>query len=95
MPESNILDLLTPPQPRNLPPQDCLGCNIVQSLLSFGGGLYMNLNSIFKDAEGRIDPKKHPLWWRNTVKSTGILLIGLGAYRAGEAVQIVWARKFE
>lgn len=51
------------------------------------------LSILFKDKSGRIDPVKHPLWWQNSVKSAGIVLIAMGAYRGGEVLQILLKRR--
>lgn len=90
---SNILSVFNPPPARDIPDEPCLPCTAIQSLMSFAGGLYLNLNSLFKDLKGKINIHKNPIWWQNSVKSLGILLIGLGAYRAGEAGLMVWNRK--
>ncbi|CUM45169.1 uncharacterized protein AC631_05582 [Debaryomyces fabryi] len=90
---SNILSVFNPPPARAIPYESCLPCTAIQSLMSFAGGLYLNLNSLFKDLKGKINLHKNPIWWQNSVKSLGILLIGLGAYRAGEVGLMVWNRK--
>lgn len=28
--------------------------------------------------------KKNPIWWKNTVRGSGVALIGFGLYRGGE-----------
>lgn len=89
---SNILDVFNPPKSRDLRSDevDCLGCTAIQSLVAFGGGAYLSLFS-FKE-HGKVDLAKNPLWWQRSIKSAGVLVFALGAYRAGEVVQILYDR---
>lgn len=91
---SNILNVFNPPQPRDLRDDevDCLGCTAVQSLLAFGGGVYLASSLPFKDSFGKVDLTKNPIWWQKSIKSVGVLVFGLGAYRAGEVFQILYDR---
>lgn len=90
---SNIISVFNPPASRALPDESCMPCTAIQSLMSFAGGFYLNLNSLFKDLKGKINLRKNPIWWQNSVKSIGIVLIGLGAYRAGEMGLMYWNRR--
>ena len=95
---SNILSVFSPSPSRDLPASevDCLPCTLIQSAFAIGGGIYLNSSLPFTEGkENKIDFKKHPLWWQKSVRGIGILLIGLGAYRFGEAGQIVYKKKFE
>lgn len=91
---SNILSVFNPPPPRDLGDDEvnCLGCTAVQSLVAFAGGGYLTSNLPFKDKFGKVDLVKNPIWWQKSIKGVGILIFGLGAYRAGEVVQIIWHR---
>ncbi|KAK6460110.1 hypothetical protein DFJ63DRAFT_315983 [Scheffersomyces coipomensis] len=76
--------------------EDCLPCTTIQSIVALGGGVYFSSSLPFKDSTtGKIDLVKHPLWWQKSVKGVGILVFGLGAYRAGEVIQMIWKRKFQ
>lgn len=91
---SNIVSVFNPPPSRDLAENevDCLGCTAVQSLVAFGGGAYLASSLPFKDKHGKIDVVKNPVWWQKSIRGAGILVFGLGAYRAGEAIQILWKR---
>ncbi|ABN68685.1 predicted protein [Scheffersomyces stipitis CBS 6054] len=97
---SNILNVFNPPPSRPLTEDEigegCIPCTAVQSVVALAGGVYLNSNTLFKDPKtGKIDFAKNPIWWQKTVKGFGIVLFGLGAYRAGEVGQLVWKKKFE
>ncbi|CUM65271.1 uncharacterized protein PRCAT00002904001 [Priceomyces carsonii] len=93
---SNILSVFNPPPPRELPGKPCLSCTAVQSLVCIGGGTYLSSTLPFKDSKtGRIDFNKNPVWWQKSIRGLGILLVGLGAYRAGEIAQTYLRDRFE
>ncbi|CAK7891985.1 hypothetical protein CAAN1_01S07998 [[Candida] anglica] len=94
---SNILSVFNPPPSRQLDTNEvnCLPCTFIQSMFATGGGIYLNSNIPFKGTDGKVDFKKHPIWWQKSVRGIGILLIGLGAYRFGEVAQMVYRDKFE
>lgn len=93
---SNILDIFNPPPPRAYTQaeieRDCLPCTAIQAAVLLGFGTYLLSLAVFKDNSGAIDPVKHPRWWQRSVRGAGILLVALGAYRAGEVGQMVWQR---
>ena len=89
---SNITSILNPILQLSSRQDDCLPCTTTQSVLSIMGGYYLYLGALFRSRNGKIDLKKHPIWWQNSIRTIGILIVGLGAYRAGEAVQILWNR---
>lgn len=60
--------------------------------MCFGGGWYMQLGLPMQDKSGKIDVRKHPLWWQKSVRGMGIVLVGLGSYRVGELVRMGWDR---
>lgn len=64
----------------------------MQSVMAFAGGAYLSSNLPFTDKSGKIDLVKNPLWWQRSIKGAGILVFGLGAYRAGEAIQLLWKK---
>lgn len=90
---SNILDVFSPPAVRDLPEEECLGCTAVQTVMSLAGGAYFASSMPFKDTQGRVDLKKHPVWFQRGVRSGGIALFALGMYRLGEVVQIAYKRR--
>ncbi|KAK6204982.1 uncharacterized protein RJT21DRAFT_12305 [Scheffersomyces amazonensis] len=103
---SNILKVFNPPTGEDLggsrsnsaipTDEDCLPCTAIQSIVALGGGVYFSSQLPFRDnVTGKIDLIKHPLWWQKSVRGFGILVFGLGAYRAGEVIQILWRRKFD
>lgn len=99
---SNILSVFNPPKPGPYPPsqetpeEQCLPCTAIQSLVALGCGFYLSSPNQFKDkTTGKIDLVKNPLWWQRSVRSAGIILFGMGAYRAGEVFQILYKKKFE
>ena len=91
---SNIIGVFNPPPLRDLPIEatECLPCTFIQLCVSVGGGLWLNLNSPFKGKDGKIDLIKHPMWWQKSLKGTGILLFGFGAYRFGEFATKVYEK---
>ncbi|RCK62786.1 hypothetical protein Cantr_09144 [Candida viswanathii] len=98
---SNILSVFNPPKPGPYPPSQsdddvqCLPCTAIQSLVALGFGFYLSTPNQFRDkTTGKIDFVKNPLWWQRSVRGAGIILFGLGAYRAGEVVQILYRKKF-
>ncbi|CAX39951.1 conserved hypothetical mitochondrial protein [Candida dubliniensis CD36] len=98
---SNILSVFNPPPSRPYPPSpdelesQCLPCTAIQSIVAIGGGLYLSSPNQFKDkTTGKIDLRKNPIWWQRSVRGAGIILFGLGAYRAGEVVQILYRKRF-
>ncbi|CAK9437121.1 uncharacterized protein LODBEIA_P15400 [Lodderomyces beijingensis] len=95
---SNILSVFNPPPSRNIPEsdlQDCLPCTAIQSAVAIAGGLYFSSPNQFKDkVTGKVDIVKNPIWWQRSVRGAGIILFALGAYRAGEVVQILYHKKF-
>ncbi|CAI5755925.1 unnamed protein product [Candida verbasci] len=97
---SNIASIFNPPPPRDFSDKEiaeqCLSCTTIQSLVGLIGGFYLSTSNQFKDkTSGKIDFHKNPLWWQKSVKGLGVILFGLGAYRAGEVLQILYNRKFE
>lgn len=58
----------------------CLECQVIGSLTALIGGAYFMSNLPFKGE----NPAKNPTWWKNSVKSTGLVLFGLGIYRGTE-----------
>lgn len=96
---SNILSVFNPPPSRPLSNEEvessCIPCTIIQSILCVGGGAYFSSGFPLKDSKtGKIDLKKNPIWWQKSVRITGVLLIGLGAYRFGEAFQMLYRKRF-
>lgn len=97
---SNILSVFNPPPPRKLSDEEvghgCLPCTAMQSLFLFAGGIYLTSNYVFKDFKtGKIDYAKNPMWWQKTVKGAGVVIFGLGAYRAGEVAQMLLKPRLE
>ena len=83
---SNILSVFNPPPSRDIPDEPCLPCTAIQSLMSFAGGLYLNLNSLFKDLKGKINVHKNPIWWQNSCQVAWYLVDrsrGLQGWRSG------------
>ena len=64
----------------------------IQSIVAIGGGLYLSSPNQFKDKTTGKSTLRKPLWWQRSVRGAGIILFGLGAYRAGEVVQILYRR---
>ncbi|KAI5954616.1 hypothetical protein KGF54_002392 [Candida jiufengensis] len=95
---SNIASVFNPPPSRNIPDreiEDCIPCTTIQSIAAIAGGLYFSSPNQFKDkVTGKIDLVKNPLWWQRSVRGAGIILVGLGAYRAGEVFKILYEKKF-
>ncbi|KAI5948897.1 hypothetical protein KGF57_005090 [Candida theae] len=95
---SNILSVFNPPPPRDIPEKEykyCLPCTAIQSAVGIGLGSVLSSPNQFKDSTtGKIDLVKNPLWWQRSVRSAGVILLALGAYRAGEVVQAVYQKKF-
>ncbi|KAL6454516.1 hypothetical protein SBY92_003982 [Candida maltosa Xu316] len=94
---SNILEIFNPPAPGKYTPREeqCLPCTAIQSIVAMGFGFYLSSPNQFKDAKtGKIDLVKNPLWWQRSVRGAGIILFGLGAYRAGEVIQILYNKRF-
>ncbi|KAI3406008.1 hypothetical protein KGF56_001227 [Candida oxycetoniae] len=96
---SNILSVFNPPPSRDIPEKNieaCLPCTAIQSAVAILGGLYLSSPNQFKDkTTGKIDVIKNPLWWQKSVRGAGIILFALGAYRAGEVVQILYQKRFK
>lgn len=90
---SNILSVFTPPPSRPLSSsetENCVPCTAVQAAVCVAGGAYFALGWAFRDFKtGQIDAHKHPVWWQKSVRGAGVILVGLGAFRAGEVVQMV------
>lgn len=98
---SNILSVFNPPKTGPYPPsqenseEQCLPCTAIQSFVALGCGFYLSSPNQFKDkTTGKIDFVKNPLWWQRSVRGAGIILFGLGAYRAGEVFQLLYKKKF-
>lgn len=89
---SNILGVFNPPAGRDLSDEECMPCTAVQLVVCFGGGGYFLSQIPFKDKNGLVDLKKHPLWFQRGVRGFGVLLIGLGMFRLGEIGQILYKR---
>lgn len=58
----------------------CLECQLLGTLTSLVGGACFISNLPFKGE----NPAKNPTWWKNSVKSAGVVLVGLGIYRGTE-----------
>lgn len=92
---SNILNVFNPPPAGPVDDnfgRDCLPCTLIQAALAIGGGTYLYSGAPFREANGKIDLKKNPLWWQKSIRGASILVVGIGAYRLGEAVIIAWDR---
>ncbi|KAG7662681.1 uncharacterized protein J8A68_003811 [[Candida] subhashii] len=97
---SNILSVFNPPPSRDLSSDEigkkCIPCTAVQSIAALIGGFWFSSPNQFKDkVTGKIDLKKNPLWWQRSVRGSGIVLFGLGAYRAGEVIQMLLHDRLE
>lgn len=93
---SNILSLFNPPPPGPIDTDPCLPCTAIQLVAALAGGLYFCSDWAFKDFKtGKFPTGKDrpPLWWVRTVRGSGVLLIGLSAYRAGEVAQMVLKKR--
>lgn len=60
----------------------------MQSIVALALGLYLQSNNLLKDAQGKIDPIKHPMIWQKSIKSLGLGLIGFGVWRVYEVYRI-------
>lgn len=90
---SNITSIFNPPKGRDLSDDECLGCTVVQLVVSLCGGLYFLSPYPFRDKAGLVDLKKHPLWFQRSVRGAGIGLVALAMYRVGEMGQIWYKRR--
>lgn len=90
---SNILGVFRPPQGRDLSDEECLPCTAVQLFVCFGGGSYFLTNYPFRDKNGLVDLKKHPVWFQRGIRAFGIGIIALGMYRLGEVAQILYRKR--
>lgn len=90
-----LFRVFSPPAPRDLPEEDCLGCTLVQLAVCFGGGAYFASLMPFKDASGKINLTKHPLWFQRSVRGGGVALVALGMFRIGEVLQMVYRARNE
>jgi hypothetical protein len=81
---SNILGVFTPPEESRaiVDEEMCLPCQVMGALTCLAGGAYFMSELPFKDTN--VTGKPNPIWWKNTVKSAGLVMIGLGVYRGGE-----------
>ncbi|KAG0679952.1 hypothetical protein C6P40_004996 [Pichia californica] len=81
---SNILGVFTPPEEsRPIPDEEnCLACQVMGSLTCLAGGIYFMSEIPFQGSNS--STKKNPLWWKNSVKTTGLGLFMFGIYRGGE-----------
>ncbi|GMM34672.1 hypothetical protein DASC09_019970 [Saccharomycopsis crataegensis] len=80
---SNITDLFNPPPSRDLSEKEvenCFYCQAMATITAFGAGVYFGTGRVFKNEK----PGVNPLWWKKSVKLTGVGLIGYGIYRFGE-----------
>lgn len=81
---SNIANVFNPQQ-ESKPIEDCLSCDIFNSIFLLGTGGYLSSGkAILKDKKVSVKEfnKKNPIWWRNGVRSFGAFLIGYGIYRS-------------
>lgn len=90
---SNILGVFNPPPSRDLTDEECMPCTAVQLLVCFAGGGYFLSQMPFRDKNGVVDLKKHPVWFQRGVRGVAIGLIGLGMFRVGEIAQILYRRR--
>lgn len=81
---SNIANVFNPQQ-ESKPVEDCLSCDIFNSIFLLGAGGYLSSGkAILKDKKVSVEEfnKKNPIWWKNSVRGFGVFLIGYGIYRS-------------
>lgn len=81
---SNILNVFNPPtesRPVN-EEESCLACQVMGAMTCLAGGAYFMSELPFKGVKN--PQETNPTWWKNSVKSAGLVLIGLGVYRGTE-----------
>lgn len=87
---SNILSVFSPPPSRDLTGEetkDCLPCQVMATVSALGAGAWFASGKVFEDdlkLTKEESLKKNPIWWRNTIRSSGYLLIAFGIYRGTE-----------
>lgn len=67
--------------------ENCLGCDIFNSVfLLIGGSILSSGSLIRKDPKLSVSQfnKLHPLWWRRGLRFAGVGVLGLGVYRTVE-----------
>ncbi|EGV62155.1 hypothetical protein PSN45_000881 [Yamadazyma tenuis] len=88
MVESNILSIFKTSQAPTLIEEDCIPCTSMQSATALGMGGYLLTDRIYTEADGTIDGRKHPKWWRNSVKTSGVVLVMFGVQRLYRVYEI-------
>ncbi|KAH3684316.1 hypothetical protein WICPIJ_004696 [Wickerhamomyces pijperi] len=87
---SNIVNIFNPKPSRDLTPEeyaDCLPCQIMATFGCITAGSYFLTDRLWNDPNISLKEnlEKNPIWWRNSIKGLGVLLIGYGGYRGLEA----------
>lgn len=100
---SNILKIFNPSQNfennnnnKNVTDEDCLGCNVFNSMFLLTGGSYLLSGyPVRKNVKWTLQEynKIHPKWWRTSLRSVGGGVVLFGLYRSVETFRI-W-RKVE
>ncbi|SMN18280.1 similar to Saccharomyces cerevisiae YDL157C Putative protein of unknown function [Maudiozyma saulgeensis] len=81
---SNIANVFNPQQ-ESKPIEDCLSCDIFNSIFLLGtGGYLVSGKAIIKDKKVSLKNfnEKNPVWWRNSIRGFGGFLVAYGIYRS-------------
>lgn len=92
---SNILNLFNPPPSRELTEEetrDCVPCQILSTIFGVGFGGYLASGYAFKYTEAEKKKgisleqfnKVNPLWWKNSMRGLGSVLVIMGLVRGAE-----------